>query len=417
MNINWDSLYKILEARDDIEISNDKLIYKRYNSCIPLTHTVEILNFILSYYDVSYNLITEKFERDSWDKPRFFWVLDDRIMSFTYDGDFDHSKWIKLTTRDDAYGRAEDVTITSHGHAFLTIDNYKECSVCHKLIPRYVDDRCSACKHDMTNEIGCYHEHHGSLTHCFNPDEQPFNPETFKGYGVELEMECHDVCNRTIYRDIRSRLGNFVYGEYDGSLINGVEMITYPATKEALFNKDFKSLFTYLIENGVRSYTGGDCGMHIHASRTLFGDNYDEQCDNIAKLLFFITYYWDGFKKFSRRTSFGYCPNMFYSTQTLNKDTAEKKAKCEIRSPRGALNLQNKYTVEFRLPRGTLNYNTWRANIDLYDRLIANSKNIDWADITNKDKWLDGIEENTKQYIEKRHMFDDASPKRPIGEY
>lgn len=412
--MNWDSLK---DLSSELEISDGKLVSKKWNFTIPLDNTKEILNFLLMYYNISYNLITEKFQSGRTYGNLFKWCIGNDTFCFRHHGEFDHEKWIKLTTSD-CYGRAEDVTVTPYGHAFLTIDDYKECSDCHKLIPSYTSGSiCPACKHDRNDEIAQYHDHHGSLTHCFNPDEQPFNPETFKGYGVELEMECHDQSNQDIYRYIRSKLGNFVYGEYDGSLVNGVEMITYPATKEALFNKDFKSLFTYLIEKGVRSYTGGDCGMHIHASRTLFGDNYEEQCNNIAKLLFFITYYWNNFKKFSRRTNFSYCENMFYSSQTLDKDTAEKKAKNECDSPRGALNLGNKYTVEFRLPRGTLNYNTWRANIDLYDRLIANSKNIDWTDITNKDKWLEGIEENTKNYIEKRHMFDDERAKRCVGEY
>lgn len=414
MNINWDSLNEIA---DDVEISDGKLICNRLDTIIPLDNIAEILNFLLVYYGIEYNLITEKFQKSRYGDTEFYWILNDKQFSFTYAGDFDHTKWIKLNNWYNSYGRAEDVIVTPHGHAFLKNYKYKECSVCHKLISSFADDICSACKNDSHNEIASYHDHHGSLTHCFNPDEQPFNPETFKGYGVELEMECHEVSNRTIYKEIRSRLGNFVYGEYDGSLTNGVEMITYPATKEALFNQDFKSLFNYLIGQGVRSFSGGHCGMHIHASRTLFGDTKEEQCDNIAKLLFFITYYWNDFKKFSRRTSFSFCQNMFYDYQTLDKDTAEKKVKGETSSPRGALNLGNEYTVEFRLPRGTLNYDTWRANIDLYDRLIANSKNIDWKDITNKDKWLYGIEENTKQYIEKRHMFDDRSPKRPIGEY
>lgn len=291
----------------------------------------------------------------------------------------------------------------------------KRCPVCHTIFSDYNDNTlCDGCRDDQNKSIGHYHDHNGHLGHCYDDNNNAiaFDSKTFKGYGFELETEnLKGADTETYYSNkLFDLLNEHAYGEHDGSLRNGIEIISYPHTKKALFSYDFKKIFDTLIADGFTSYKSGRCGLHIHASRLLFGDTPDEQDENISKILFFLYYKWDDFVKFSRRRSFNYCAKPFRSYVSVDETLVTNSVKLK-RVGRGALNINNTSTVEFRLPRGSLNYNTWRASIDFYDALIRNSKKISWDNIYDIDKWLDGVEDNTKVYMTKRHMWTD----KPAG--
>jgi hypothetical protein len=127
-------------------------------------------------------------------------------------------------------------------------------------------------------------------------------------FGAEIEMECSEGSPQTIINNINSavrddaRLGIL---KHDGSLSNGVELVTLPMSLKQWNAKDNPVLraCAQAIRDGARADKTSTCGLHIHVSR----DTVSEP--TIAKLVMFLndpaSASW--LRKFARRsTSAGY---------------------------------------------------------------------------------------------------------------
>jgi hypothetical protein len=70
----------------------------------------------------------------------------------------------------------------------------------------------------------------------------------------------------------QGELGSHAYMKDDGSLNDGFEVVTHPHTLEQYqtnFNWDF---IARLKDDGFRSWNTDTCGLHVHVSRTAFGE-------------------------------------------------------------------------------------------------------------------------------------------------
>ena len=301
------------------------------------------------------------------------------------------------------------------------IKNFMICSKCGSLINKsfdgYSNGKCSTCYKDENAEVCSYHSHHDKgLKKYYGADEKDF-----KGYGIELECEANLNTNSNTQKCrelVRDLLGDRVYFETDGSLRNyGFETITRPHTKEELLNIDWKTVLGYYVSNGCISHTTNRCGLHIHASRTLFGADKETQDDNIAKVIFFYEYFWSDIVKYSRRSKFDYCEKII-----RNSDVTEERIKNVVKENYNRyynINTTNKNTIEFRVSRGTLKYETFMATLDFTMKIVENSTKIKWEDVKDYKKWLEGISDNTREYLNRRRAFTDREYKtnpRNVGE-
>src|SRR5690606_18501549 len=86
-----------------------------------------------------------------------------------------------------------------------------------------------------------------------------------------------------------------IYCKEDAST-DGFEIVTHPCTVDYLLNNfDWKGLTSYLLSEGYVSHStryGVSCGLHIHVSRKYFGEDYEIQDGNIAKLLYLVEKFW-----------------------------------------------------------------------------------------------------------------------------
>lgn len=279
---------------------------------------------------------------------------------------------------------------------------------------------CPDCCPEDDRIITDYHAHHNKTIPYYNDNDVTTDECEFQGgYGFELEVdgmsnEYHEDATETATK-IKEILGEHCYFEYDGSLWNGgFEIISCPHTRQAMENlyPQLKDAFKVIKEDGFRSHDSERCGLHVHASRTLFGDTETERTENIAKLILFYEMFWDDLVKVSRRKCFNYCYRMSSDDSGDDGDEIETIedaraiAKKEITKDRyHSINLENDATVEFRLMRGTLNYDTFRATLDFTMTLIENCKNIPMDKISHKELWLDGIKDYTIEYLKKRKAF------------
>lgn len=88
--------------------------------------------------------------------------------------------------------------------------------------------------------------------------------------GVELEVECKSSSGwyRGELADaVASAMRDFAVLKSDGSLTNGFEIVTAPATIEIHREEWTKRFYGKSFIKGLRSWDAGTCGLHVHISR------------------------------------------------------------------------------------------------------------------------------------------------------
>jgi len=161
-----------------------------------------------------------------------------------------------------------------------------------------------------------------------------------------------------------------VYCKGDGSLTNGVEIVSLPMTYDKLAEKrkDFERLFRNLLDEGWRSEAGGQCGFHIHCDKEFLGDDPNYK---VAKLALLFARWDKELTSISRRHNFNYCRKNIKADEPFSSMVG-KVVNCDDRYV--AINNQNPGTVEIRLWRGTLNIDTFYATLDLTQALVTMAK-------------------------------------------
>lgn len=276
--------------------------------------------------------------------------------------------------------------------------DYFTCEECGRIFPtdelhEYNDEYYCADCYDSVSDVGSIRSYHNNPQLEFHslPHE-----DTDRYIGCEIETECihNDRESLSDRIDCTNKYGEdefYIYQMHDGSLDDtGIECITQPMTKKFFDKFNFEGWMKELIELGTRSHDTGDCGLHVHLSKTWFGSTNDKQ-ETIAGIVIDIM----GKLKpqlqvFSRRNNTQWCHYPDEPSFQCDKKEAIKKAnegkhytdyKKEIKKASTrysgryeCLNTTNSDTYEFRIFRGTLNPRTFRASIELCLRLVEYAK-------------------------------------------
>lgn len=196
--------------------------------------------------------------------------------------------------------------------------------------------------------------------------------------GVELEVDRggESNLNATIATNILSK-GNNVWVTHDGSLDNGFEIVTFPATLEMHMDKNmfnYTKMFDFLISKGYKSHDAGTCGLHVHIDRSFFGSSKGDKLYGGAKMAYIMEHLWDDFVLFSRRRY-----------NALEHWAKKKNLSSEVWSDSTlgniiehfndnygydkylAINTLHSHTFELRIFRGTLNATTYLATLQFVD--------------------------------------------------
>ena len=229
--------------------------------------------------------------------------------------------------------------------------------------------------------------------------------DNFKGYGIELEVDCGGE-NDVTSKDIIQLLNEEVYTMHDGSIGNGFEIITHPHTEEALYNMNWEETFKWLLNKGYRSHDVSTCGLHMHISRRLFKDN-----EAICKMMYFYEKFRNDVIKMSRRTTdrverwagFYSMPHRVTKSFIIDAFNAYNGAGHSSRYK--CVNLTNRNTIEIRIMKGTLRLETFLATLDFIITVAKNSNEISWDDIDNQELWLKGLKVDTVDYLVSRKAF------------
>ena len=308
---------------------------------------------------------------------------------------------------DDSYG--DEYTTLCHRcyHNY-----YTRCSCCDALL--HEDDAYHLDGYDYCSE--CYHEEvdRNRSIHDYGYKPEPiFYGDSKRYFGIELEIDGagKDSDNADELLKIANSDGNseHIYIKGDGSLDDGMEIVTHPMSLEYHKNDmKWQEVMQRAISLGYRSHQTSTCGLHIHVNRSCLGDTHDEQEDVISRILFFVEAHWAELLKFSRRSE--YSMNRWaarYGFEKTGREILDKAKKGNL-GRYAAVNLMNYMTIEFRLFRGTLKYNTFIAALELVDAICDLAISLTDEGIA-KLSWSEFVDTITEpeliQYLKERRLY------------
>lgn len=319
-------------------------------------------------------------------------------------------------------------------------ENSGSCAGCGGLV--YMDNTicCDDCG-DSYCEGSCYDDHQdfcngdgeGGSEYSRHLREYGYKPiPVFHGtgplyLGVELEVdrlrgvEAVASMDSTLQdmSDILSPLeathGRLLYFKADGSVPNGFELVSDPATLD--FHRTYmpwKELMKVAVRSGYRSHQTSTTGLHVHVSTAALGNSEAERDFTMSKLVFLMWRIWPELVVFTRRESsslaqwaspnhmfvgpIGYCGCLDKQCQKCGKelmvDLQKPGRTSSSKVPSGryaAVNPQPGTTIEFRLYRGTLRYSTFMATLEMTQLMVLLAGSLNMAQVSSMD-WQSLIE-------------------------
>ena len=230
-------------------------------------------------------------------------------------------------------------------------------------------------------------------------------------FGIELEIDeagkDDDYAEELL--DIANIHEDLLYIKTDGSLDDGMELVSHPCTLDYHCNEfPWEDILHCAVRQGYRSHQTSTCGLHVHVNRNAFGDNQAEQEDVISRILFFVEKHWNELFTFSRRSSYNMSRwSARFGFEKTGKQILEKaKSGCNGRYV--AVNLSNYHTIEFRLFRGTLKYNTFIATLQMVNHICdaAISLSEEGIDAMSWSEFVSSIREpELIQYLKERRLY------------
>ena len=305
---------------------------------------------------------------------------------------------------DDSYGDEYTNLCSSCYH-----NHYVRCCCCDALLledDAYTidgDSYCGECYRDEADRNRSIHDY------GFKP-EPIFYGDSKRYFGVELEIDGggKDDDNADELLAIANRDAECVYIKGDGSLDDGLEIVTHPMTLN--YHKSFcwQEIMSKAISLGYRSHQTSTCGLHVHVNRSCLGDDQEEQDLVIGHILLFVEMHWNELLKFSRRSEYSMARwASRYGYENSAKAILDK-AKKAGNGRYAAVNLMNWATIEFRLFRGSLKYNTLIAALELVDAICDVAITTSEEEIANM-SWSDFVSKITEpeliQYLKERRLY------------
>ncbi|MBP5135709.1 MAG: amidoligase family protein [Paludibacteraceae bacterium] len=278
---------------------------------------------------------------------------------------------------------------------------YVRCVECddwlHPNDAYWYDDNayCSCCYDELNRDGGGlikdYHYHKGTWRKYFAASEV----EHTHTFGFELETQRCDNVNDTAYEtDAWSQKhGNVLVMEHDGSLDDGVEIISNPMSYRywAQIEEDFKRLLDNLADVGTRAWDGGcETGFHIHLSRSFFKNK-----QHLGAFMAFIAMNYARIEELAGRCANSYCYGPWdwsYSRRQiidrLKREGAlmrpmlfEQLANADQDQRYDSINLYNDNTVELRMFRASLKYDRLNSYIRFALQAVAFAEHIMHGDV------------------------------------
>jgi hypothetical protein len=197
-------------------------------------------------------------------------------------------------------------------------------------------------------------------------------------FGFELEIEADgDYSRLRLAKQALSSFGdNRVYCKNDGSLDNGVEIVTHPHTLRAYHTKFNWDGLRELTNMGARSWHTDTCGLHVHVNRDTFGvtDKISEpdRKQRIAHMMRFSKLFYDNenmITQLAGRESEDYAKFSHKGTllRTLTHGSDDRFQ---------AVNSCPSFTLEVRVFKGSMRATRVLSAIELVHAAVEYTRNL-----------------------------------------
>lgn len=245
---------------------------------------------------------------------------------------------------------------------------------------------------DLGTYIYRYHSASRPNVEFYLNEDEIQNKKNNLYIGFELEFDntirfLSPSKKKQIIRINNNLIRNYSYLYYmlDGSVKNGLEMISQPSTYNFyLKNKDiFKSIFDNIINEGY--VASNKCGLHFHINKDYFDNNYQSDLfySKIQNLLTLCDKFWPNFVSFSNRKKMN-LDKWAHKFNTAPKDVVKgivNKNKQGIYSnyfsKYTAINFNHSDTIEFRIFSSTLNIEDFYSLLEFVKNIAEIVKNKD----------------------------------------
>lgn len=232
--------------------------------------------------------------------------------------------------------------------------------------------------------------------------------DRFFGFELEVDNEDRSGCGEELAEAIENLYGDsLLYCKSDGSLNDGVEIVSHPMTLEYLYGMDLESLEDMIESNSL--YAESTCGFHVHVNRDSFGDSVTEQEMNIAKLIHLCDRMQSDLFKWSNRNRDELERWATFSSVGLDCDDDEDECSGKYEDLRRnvgryrAINIMNRSTVEFRLWASSCEPDTIRGYVELTNALAQCAIDMSVKDVCEIDR--DGFVEKILSYAVDEHVM------------
>jgi hypothetical protein len=216
---------------------------------------------------------------------------------------------------------------------------------------------------------------------------------------------------------VLTNLQPHAYLMHDGSLDNGFEIGTMPATLKAHMSKDF---FNYGKAFALASEIGADfshldeVGMHVHINRAFFGSEYIEQMYRGALLTYLIEKHWSNIYTISNREGNNWCEikslveridynvddNNINSIKSVTDDFSYEYGEDKY----VIVNLKHEKTFELRFFAATNNEKLYFARLQLISNMAHFVKGATFKDVKNS-KFVDIVKYNEYEELNSFYRY------------
>jgi hypothetical protein len=216
--------------------------------------------------------------------------------------------------------------------------------------------------------------------------------------GAEIEIDKGGE-NHNKSRAITAILGSDSYAMHDGSLSDGFEIATMPASLNYHMNyMNYQDAFHAASKLGYRAHDTSTCGLHVHFNRRFFGSARATQNIKAAYMTLILERNWDEVVKFSRRDYHHieeWADKRDLADEIHSSDTDDditRKFFDRYDAKYVAVNTQHSNSFEIRIFRGTLRYETYIATLQFVSNLahiakecttLTRAQQITFDDIVN----------------------------------
>lgn len=194
---------------------------------------------------------------------------------------------------------------------------------------------------------------------------------TFYGFELEIE-EAHAGNDWDSHLELIPQNGLWLF-HMDGSLNNGLELVTEPMSGDYIRNELDLSPLEKLRQRGWRSWDTTTCGLHIHISRAGFASD-------VHTFAFAAFIYRNSAQmiKLAGRNSEQYATFRESERPALALDV---KKRADYSRRYVAVNFQPEHTVECRFFRGSLNTARIRSALELVSGVVEYSRALTIRDL------------------------------------